>query len=252
MNDDPYIDRRSGVLRNLAGLTTQQALDDYESEKTRIRLAQLIVKLLPGKFDLDHLQHFHKHIFQDVYSFAGELRTINTLKLDSEGRGASHFADFRSLRDEAKKVFDELAKDNFLQGLSRSGFIEKGAKLLADINHLHCFREGNGRVQKAFLEDLAQNAGHSLDFSLVSQFRMIEACIAAERGEYSRMRHMFDDISDPSKCLQLRKAIEFFESQNFNWNNRDLACTQSGTSYSGTFVVIQVTTCSFTMGSTAY
>jgi cell filamentation protein len=56
MLDDPYIDPRTGILRNKRGLATQKELDDFESEKTRVRLLELTANPLPGKFDAEHFQ----------------------------------------------------------------------------------------------------------------------------------------------------------------------------------------------------
>jgi fido (protein-threonine AMPylation protein) len=234
--DDPYLDPRTHVLRNKGGKATLSELLKWESELTHARLIELDEKPLPGRFDLPHLQAIHKYIFQDVYAWAGELRTINAPKIDLEGRGATHFTSVGNLPEEAKAVFDQLSKDNHLQGASREVFIEKGARLLADINHLHCFREGNGRTQKCFLEHLARYTGHSLDFSLVSEARMIEASMTAERHDYAPMRHIFDDLSDSAKSRQLSKAIGFFEQTGYNWKDREVACVQAGTSYACVFV----------------
>jgi fido (protein-threonine AMPylation protein) len=236
--DDPYLYPGTEVLRNKGDKKTLNELREWEAEKTNSRLNELDVKPLPGKFDLPHLQAIHKYIFQDVYSWAGKLRTINAPKLDLHGRWATatRFTDFRAFPTEAPAVFARLAKDGFLQGASREVFLDKGAQLLADINHLHCFREGNGRTQKCFLEHLAAHAGYSLDFSLVSKGRMIAASSAAESKDIAPMRHMLDDISDPTKRNQLGSAIAMFKRTGFNWNDRELACVQPGTSYAGVFV----------------
>jgi cell filamentation protein len=237
--DDPYLYPGTEVLRNKGNKRSLNELREWESEKTRRRMIELRVKPLPGKFDLPHLQAIHKYIFQDVYPWAGKLRTINAPKLDLHGRWATatRFTDFRAFPTEAPAVFARLAKDGHFQGVSREVFLDKGAQLLADINHLHCFREGNGRAQKCFLEYLARHAGYSLDFSLVSRERMIAASSAAESKDIAPMRHILDDISAPTKRAQLGKAIAFFEQTGYKkWMDMELACVQPGTAYSGVFV----------------
>jgi cell filamentation protein len=68
---------------------------------------------------------------------------------------------------------------DYLRGLSRAQFAAPAADLMAGINAIHAFREGNGRTQRVFMEELASQAGHALDFTVVSRERMAQASIAA-------------------------------------------------------------------------
>lgn len=148
MLDDPYIDPRTGILRNKRGLATQKELDDFESEKTRVRLLELAANPLPGKFDAEHFQAVHAYIFQDVYDWAGEPRIINAPKI--EGSRATHFTHHEDIDTQLHSVFDRLTAEGPLRGLTREQFVVKGTALLGDLNHIHSFREGNGRAQKSF------------------------------------------------------------------------------------------------------
>lgn len=232
--DDPYIDPRTGILRNKAGFATQKELDGFEAEQTWLRLLQLAANPIPGNFDAAHFQAIHRFIFQDVYVWAGELRTVNAPKI--EGSRATHFTSCREIAVELHSVCDRLAADGILCGLTRKTFVVKAAALLGGLNHIHCFREGNGRAQKCFLEVLALYAGHSLDFSLASKERMIAASIAYEAGNPAPMEHLLADLADPAKRRQLSEAIEFFESQRYDWQRRELACVQPGNNYYGQLV----------------
>jgi cell filamentation protein len=234
MLDDPYIDPRTGILRNKPGLSTQSALDGFESEKTRTRLLQLAANPIPGNFDAAHYQAIHRFIFQDLYDWAGELRTVNAPRI--EGSHATHFTPCGEIAAELHAVFDRLVAEGLLCGLTRKTFVVKAAALLGDLNHIHCFREGNGRAQKCFLEGLALHAGHTLDFSLASKERMIAASIAYEDGNPAPMEHLLVDLADPAKRRELSDAIEFFESQMYDWQRRELACVQPGHTYYGQLV----------------
>jgi cell filamentation protein len=194
--DDPYIDPRTGILRNKTELATQKELDGFEAEQTWLRISQLTANPFPGNFDAAHYQAIHRFIFQDLYDWAGELRTVNAPKI--EGSRATHFTNCREIAAELHSVFDRLAADGLLCGLTRETFVVKASALLGDLNHIHCFREGNGRAQKCFLEDLALHAGHSLDFSLASKERMIAASIADEAGNPAPMEHLLTDLADPA------------------------------------------------------
>ncbi|MDD9334024.1 MAG: Fic family protein, partial [Bartonella sp.] len=112
--------------------------------------------------------------------------------------------------------FDEMlsTKDN-LRGLSRQEFVSEATKLFSFLNYIHPFKDGNGRAQRIFFEKLAKAAGHKLDFSVVTQKRMIHACSNAmpENANYEVMRHLFEDISNPEKVHLLQEAI-YKESKN--------------------------------------
>jgi cell filamentation protein len=126
-----------------------------------------------------------------------------------------------------------------LRGLPRQEFAHRAADIMAKINGIHAFREGNGRTQRVFVEELARQAGHTLDFSVVSQERMIEASIAAyERGDPSAMRRLFDEISNPDRVEVLRTAEQSLDRNGFNWNERYIATVEPGHSVELTMVGI--------------
>jgi PHD/YefM family antitoxin component YafN of YafNO toxin-antitoxin module len=76
---DPYLDPASGVLRNLLGITDAAKLARAEAALSASRLIDL-ERRLPGRYDLAHLQTFHRYILGDVYDWAGQLRTVSIAK----------------------------------------------------------------------------------------------------------------------------------------------------------------------------
>jgi cell filamentation protein len=78
--DSSYCYPNSFVLVNKMGIKDAKALSTAEREITSTRLTQLEVKPVKGNFDLQHLQKIHHLLFQDVYSWAGALRTVNIAK----------------------------------------------------------------------------------------------------------------------------------------------------------------------------
>lgn len=103
MSGDPYLDLEHGVLRNLLGLTDRAALAQVEAGVSAIRLAELEEHDLPGRYDLDHLQAFHRRVFGDIYDWAGELRTV------SIGKGMP-FCLPQHLRSSGETLFVQLAR----------------------------------------------------------------------------------------------------------------------------------------------
>ena len=74
---DSYVHPGTEVLRNKAGIREQVALDAFEADVTAVRMLELTENPLPGAFDLPHIRAMHRYLFQDVYGWAGELRTVD-------------------------------------------------------------------------------------------------------------------------------------------------------------------------------
>lgn len=100
------------VLRNCLGIQDAQILTQTEAGLTSLRMAELDHYGLPGNFDLLHLQAIHHYIFQDIYDWAGEIRTVDI------GKGPGQFAHVVFLAPNATKLFLQLAQEHLLQGLS--------------------------------------------------------------------------------------------------------------------------------------
>lgn len=198
MSWDPYLDVEAGVLRNLLGITDRDELARAEADFSAVRIAELRRLRLPGRYDLAHLQAFHRHIFAEVYDWAGELRTV------SIGKGHL-FCLPQHLVTAGAEVFDRLARADHLRGLARVGFVDALTELLADINALHPFREGNDRAQRAFLAQLARDAGHPLHWAGLEPAANVEASRAAHHGDNTPLRAMLDELVDhPQDAGQAR------------------------------------------------
>src|ERR1039457_3877110 len=153
--DDHYIDLESGVLRNRLGITHEALLDAAEADFAAERSRELSQTPLKGKFDLAHLQAIHRHLFGDVYEWAGELRNIDI------GKGGSMFAHHGHLVSAAAPIFKQPAEERNLAGLDPERFSERAAHYPGELNALHPFREGNGRAQREFIGHVAQANGYS-------------------------------------------------------------------------------------------
>lgn len=99
---DPYRDS-SGFLFNRLGITDSADLAEYERDLAYLRVVELELNPIEGKFDFDHLRAIHRFILQDVYDWAGELRTS-----DTGAFGIPH-ARPQFLTDELDRVFRQIA-----------------------------------------------------------------------------------------------------------------------------------------------
>jgi cell filamentation protein, protein adenylyltransferase len=100
--------------------------------------------------------------------------------------------------DTAADVFARLAAADHLRGRDRAGFLDGLAPLLAEVNALHPFREGNGRTQRSFLSQLARDAGFRLDWAAVDCDANIDAARAAADGDLAPMRALLAPVVRPA------------------------------------------------------
>lgn len=146
--DYTYTDPKSGILRNLQDITDEDDLVFVESGAISKRLDELYEKPLKIK-GIESLFEIHKHLFQDLYSWAGKKRTVEISKDGKQFFPTTHFDNaFRHI-DSLIIEYKEISKNDKKQ------LAYKLAEILDNINFLHPFREGNGRAQREFLRLLA-------------------------------------------------------------------------------------------------
>jgi cell filamentation protein len=171
---DPYCYPGTSVLRNIPGFRDQAALETFEIDITTQRAEELLPR---GRLSVRHCQAIHRHIFQDVYTWAGRFRTVRMAK------GASVFCYPENIAREMKRAFTELKNAEFFKGLTVEAFATGAAHFLADLNAIHPFREGNGRTQLIFLAAVAEHAGQALDPTRLDREGYLSAIIRSFNGD---------------------------------------------------------------------
>jgi cell filamentation protein len=177
MSGDPYVYPGTSILRNKLGIRDAALFDYHEREITTARARQGIPT---GNFDLKHLKAIHRHLFQDIYDWAGELRTVEISK------SGSQFQFMRYIETGMADVHRRLVQRNFLRALDAAAFARQAGEIIGDVNYVHPFREGNGRTQMLYLSQLASQAGHRIDIEHIRNLQnWIEVSQAAHRGDYA-------------------------------------------------------------------
>lgn len=143
-----YTDPKTGLLRNLLNITDPDVLLFVESGTVTKRLQQFYEKSIKIR-GIDSLFEIHKHLFQDIYVWAGKKRIVEISKDGKQFFPTSHFDKAFRYIDQLIAEFKKLPKNN------KKGLAEKLAEILDNVNYLHPFREGNGRTQREFLRLLA-------------------------------------------------------------------------------------------------
>jgi len=185
--DDPYTYENSTVLINKLELRSQSELDDFEAEITSARARE---PLPAGDLDFAHYCAVHHHLFQDVFEWAGKPRTVRISK------HGSPFCFPENIEAQATALFFNLKKTDFLRNLSPEKFATDAAHFLSELNAIHAFREGNGRVQLTFLALLALRAGHPLDVEKLDPEAMLNPMVASFKGDESQLTDVIASLID--------------------------------------------------------
>jgi cell filamentation protein len=171
---DPYCYPETSILINRLDIRDQTSLDAFEADVTAERAAQ---PLPPGRLSYSHYLAVHRHLFQDVYSWAGKIRTVRIAKQGSAFCYPEH------IDREMRRLFADLAKQRHFRNLESAAFAAKASHFLAELNAIHPFREGNGRTQLSFVTVLAEEAGHPLAFERLDPETMLKTMIASFDGD---------------------------------------------------------------------
>jgi fido (protein-threonine AMPylation protein) len=187
---DPYVYPRTDVLRNRYGLRDPSELTLREAATAALRLAELVVRPVSGRYDLPHLQAIHRRLFGDIYEWAGELRTVALAKPGAMFALPEHIEAYLT------GMFAELHREQQLRGLDRNQLPARLAHYLAEINAAHPFREGNGRAQRAFIGQLAAERGYRIAWDRLDPNRNLHASGASLAGNERPLRELIDDLLD--------------------------------------------------------
>lgn len=172
--EDPYCYPGTDVLRNRLDLRDPDALSEFEAEMSATRAEE---PLPSGRFTVNHYRAVHRHLFQDVYPWAGRFRTVRISK------GGSPFCFPEHIEGQMRRLFSGLNSRGNLVGLDEHVFADEAARFLAELNAIHPFREGNGRAQMAFMGLLSDHAGHPLNLGSLEPASFLEAMIASFHGD---------------------------------------------------------------------
>jgi len=156
--DYTYTDPKTGVLRNLANITDFDTLIVIESGAVTKRIADLQTNPVKIK-NSSTLIDIHKYLFQDIYSWAGKIRTVEISKGGKPFFPLSHFHNAFTYIDSLISEYRKIGKHDKIK------LAQKLAEILDNINYLHPFREGNGRTQREFLRLLATEKDLSLNLN---------------------------------------------------------------------------------------
>ena len=161
----------SNVLKNKLHIKDNKLLKTAEEEITLIKQMELLKNPIKGNFLKAHLMNIHKFIFEDIYSFAGKIRREQISKTDTL------FYPPNLIDRELDKVFVKIKEKNMLKETDEEKIFDNLAYVMAELNIIHPFREGNGRSVREFIRLMAKRMGYDLNWGNVDREELLEASI---------------------------------------------------------------------------
>ncbi|WP_336277024.1 BID domain-containing T4SS effector [Bartonella sp. CB178] len=250
-----------GILKNKYGTTNFQEFVKkckYDVEQARYQLYQ---EPLPDQFNTSYLLHIHRRLFLNTFEWAGRPRNDHFEFSDGSIAPVYQIAMSESgipcvrceeIDEHLKKIDQLLEKSNYFRGLSREEFVKNAAKVWHSLNCMHLFVAGNQHTQEVFLEKLAESAGYSFDFSLITKAHAdIVGRIAAKHNDLNPMIEALNDVSDQKKVPILKEFMNGVQSIiGDDIHNHIIVSANKGRTYHGTYLDVSESSFAVKIGDT--
>lgn len=199
---DIYLYEDCSVLKNLMHIKDKKLLEDAEADYVTYRLKEIAINPLPGAYDYGHLLEVHKHIFQDIYEWAGQPRKLNIYKEEPVLGGISiDYSDWMTISKDVENVMTEMREKSWNNMILHDAAIQF-ADSMAKLWRIHPFREGNTRTIVTFCCQYADEIG------LNPNRKLFEHNAQYVRTALVAYNAVFDDLGDLSKKEYLIKFVK--------------------------------------------
>ncbi len=172
-------------LINKLGIKDDKKLKDFEAAVTFAKASEYEIKPVADTFDVAHYKTIHRFLFEDIYDWAGEYRTINM------GKKGTKFADADKIPELMDACFKRLKDNNCFKNNTFDDFVENIVDFYQVINYIHPFREGNGRTQRLFITQLIRSDNYKFDFSDIDGDELMIATILSAQGVKDQLVNIF-------------------------------------------------------------
>ncbi len=213
--EDKYCYPGTNVLRNSKNIRDPRELERVDTMVSVQVLASGEHK--PINPTLRGLQDAHRGMFKELYpETAGEIRTVNMGRTAEDGRVIPFMNGDRvrpALEDLMKTVATETRRIGGRADMDQ--FTDRAANYLAQLNRIHPFVDGNGRVQQLFLQGVGNRFGYKVSLADVHRANWSEASIDSfrqkEGGDHFKMRLLIEDASSRMRTGQLDRGDRLAE-----------------------------------------
>jgi len=218
---DPYKYPDSPVLKNKFGIKDEETLAKVEADIACNVIRDISTTPISGKFDFEHLCKFHERIFDDVYEWAGESRTIAIEKHEKALGGLSvEYAQPKNIESEASGVLGRMNNVKW-DTLNPEEKAKQFSDHMAELWKVHPFRDGNTRATITFMCQFAETKGIALDNALFeNNAAYMRNALVAASAVYSdvdlrKPEYLYTIIKD-----SMERGANIQEQQNDNQTDR--------------------------------
>lgn len=179
----------SDVLINKMGIRNKDELKAAEEEITAIKQYALWQEPLKGHYTKSHLMRIHRFLFEQIYPFAGHIRR------EQISKGDTMFFPPDLIDRELNRVFSEIHAKKLLSEHNKKIQIQNLSFVMAELNIIHPFREGNGRTIRELIRCMALEYGMTINWGNTDRDTLLDASIASVDNDMA-----FCDVL--AKCIE--------------------------------------------------
>lgn len=196
----------SGVYRNKLGIENAEQLKRVEYDITTHRSREILEQDSLGSargFGLERQQAIHRHLFQDVYEWAGKTRTVPLSKQMENGM-VSVFANPDTLEQSWQELERKTKAFVHAKGLAFEQKRDALTDIFIEANRIHPFPEGNGRSLQVFMKELAREQGVELNYEKTSAKEWNLACgVSGTYGRLIEQKYLIPNPPDPEPIRRI-------------------------------------------------
>ena len=161
----------SDILKNKLNIRDREKLRRAEEEFTAVKQFVLLREPIRGRFTKTHLMRIHRFLFEDIYPFAGHVRR------EQISKGDTMFYPPDLIERELHRVFDTIHSDKLLTEKNRERQLQNLSFVMAELNMIHPFREGNGRSIRELIRCMALEYGLQLNWGNTDRDTLLQSAI---------------------------------------------------------------------------
>lgn len=219
---DPYLYDGSDVLINKQNIKDSSVLEKFEEAIVPGRA--LILRKQPFLItSVFNIRQIHEYLFEQVFDWAGQFRTITIYKKEKILENASiDYTPADYIEKEMDELDDEFSKVNW-KILNNEQKIEKVAFFVSELWHIHCFREGNTRSVSMFMYCLMKTIGLHVNTEFLNKHSKYFRTSLVLSSLYSRSKPEFllgiikDTTSIKTPNENKYKSIDGFDVERYNY-----------------------------------
>lgn len=224
---DPYLYPDVDVLINKRNIKNQEELDALESDIVPLRIVALRKQGLIIKSVFD-IKKIHKFLFESIFDWAGEFRTITMYKREPILGGCS--VDYTP-HDYIEKEMGDLERryqSIDWTNLSNLDKVKNASSIVQELWQIHCFREGNTRTTALFLYFLLKSIGLHINMEFLGKnakyFR--NALVLASLYDSSKPEYLENIVMDSTTLKNVTsnkyETLDGYEVKKYSYQNHTI------------------------------